>query len=402
MTHSLASEIQRLMLVDKPKPLNFKTTFTKSLYQYPDGYKENSPLYQHAPKVFLTTKPGELRGTHTKKGGHSCSICLDNKPAKSAYWCRVCAGVVCATCYRGCKSGGNSTYSPRGAIMNQKSGWGEQPKCPSCRAIGCFGTQGVIATRLIPFGPNSIYSQTPKYCFGPNPMKDEDLQQAVREYIKEYNKIQALLNTRLDKEIELAVTNEQAISTDEEYQNIVCEINEQETVISDLKKMIRETEMKIFNLKEDKKARSRKVQQPPNVDIYDYLLSEGVKTKPPVGPLNSTLVMSQTKDINIWMRKLQYDEGIKRFMDTANEDIVTDDTYLHNRCRFSTLTPAGSRWFVTLEDWKKVVADRWTQLLAGCAIPNTKRKMDDMDDSEVMEQMRQLQAIMDKRGATKA
>ena len=81
MTHSLASEIQRLMLVDKPKPLNFKTTFTKSLYQYPDGYKENSPLYQHAPKVFLTTKPGELRGTHTKKAViPALSVWITNQP----------------------------------------------------------------------------------------------------------------------------------------------------------------------------------------------------------------------------------------------------------------------------------------------------------------------------------
>ena len=212
----------------------------KSMTAHHSAYDATKSLYQIKPSLY--TKFRGKSKTHTWRGGAKCVICLENKQAVSARWCRGCDSCICAGCYKMMKSKSSSNKSPIVPIIYDKDiqDWydtkSEQPKCPTCREQGLFAPQGIRASRIIKFG-NEYH--------GPNFMVDTKLNKYMAEYVAEYNKILNTIFTMNEEREEEDRTNYKKMTDSKVIKNI-------NKTILDKRKEIKKLQDECIKLENDK------------------------------------------------------------------------------------------------------------------------------------------------------
>jgi prefoldin subunit 5 len=111
---------------------------------------------------------------HKICGGSYCAVCFENKPYRYTHFCRVCDKGVCGGCMKGLiRATPSYELHDQETIGNDR----ELPKCPLCRAEGCFAPQGKRYSRLRGQDDNNGYY-----------MADITLDKILRRYVDDLNK----------------------------------------------------------------------------------------------------------------------------------------------------------------------------------------------------------------------
>lgn len=185
----------------------------ENTFAYPKSFK----TYADKPMIFTQTE--NSRGithipTHTQRGGEECLVCMEHKSVKTMRWCRICNKGLCPSCYSGCKKGGNN-YGKNHGVMKLEAVYGatsEQPKCPNCRTIGCFGYKGIKHTRLY---KTDLYTLTAQ-----NINEDRILNTLYKTYVKSKNRLIMDIYDKTMANHLTAKKNENLLKTNIEFLNL--------------------------------------------------------------------------------------------------------------------------------------------------------------------------------------
>ena len=365
-----------------PSRLTFDKFYTDTLNR-PNGYDEFNPAFKHLPYQYA-----ELYDTSAKyklKGGQSCCVCMEDKPVRSMLFCRVCSNGLCSGCYQGCRRAGG-TFEAITAIDDMTMDQ-HQPPCPTCRGEGTFGNKGIKATRVITFAgtDNGI-----TYTYGPNIFADKKLKAKVHKYIKGYNKMCDIIQEKIDTDKVILTDNLRAIETDDIYNDIGNEINSFEQQIRDLEQTIREFRSAIYDLrfKREQHVKDNIIGPSPiDVEWLKANLNLDMSWNTHNIPTLPKLVESLTKNYPRVMKRQQLYGNDKNDLD-------------YNRgLRFGLHATGRMKGGFNgeLDDTISKITQRVNLLGAGAVMVEREEDADKLTDGELEEQMKMLQAIMEKR-----
>ena len=390
MSIRLTNSLRELNSLETPNELDYDKFFTDTLMVYPEGFDPNGavlkkPCYRYGGDIF------DLDRSHkSPKGGLGCSVCLEDKPARSMYFCRLCGGGLCAGCWTGCKTA-NTTHDSISITASNSSGnypARDQPRCPTCRGEGTYGSQGLQATRVIQFT-----EQGRKYTFGPPPTIDHKLKEEVRLYIKEYNKVIRIVKDKIDKDKVIYADNIMAIEADETYNDMETQINKQEQLIMDMEQTIREIRGEVYNLKHRREEYVKdKLVGPIIVGATWYKDTFGEYVGRYTGGDHMTLSNLCKAMSNNYARRF--------FSPRVNDGTVNCDYQLADKCMFGKF---GHRktggWFEKLDNLSKSIGERMTQICGGAIMPEAESvaDMEKFSDSELEAQIKAMTALMEAR-----
>ena len=370
-----------------PTPLSFDTFYTDTLNR-PEGYDEFAGAYKHQPYQYGKCFDTEAR--YKKKGGSNCVVCMEDKPVRTMYFCRVCSNGLCSGCFNGCKAGSGHSHTAItpidcDSIYDSKS---QQPTCPSCRGEGTFATKGVNATRIVTFVSTSADRRT--YTYGPNIFVDKTLKSHVKKYIKNYNIMRLMLNEKIQEDKDILTANIQTIMEDERYNEFASQININQEQVKALQQQIREIESDTYEIRHKREEYAKELlTEPAEIDEEWIVKNLGNKVKYNGNVTLQTLVKSLTTN---------YPRTFKRTQGHYESNDLAYLRGLNGIGQFADKKRSGGFNDQLDKDMRRMT-DRVNALGAGCIMPIREADLDEQSDRELEEQMRMLQAIMDKRKA---
>ena len=386
----ISQKIHGLSTITIPTKLDFDTFFSNTLFVYPDEYDDNDtifskPAYAYV-KVYDTNKK-----YNQPRGGITCIVCYDKKPASTSWFCRVCDAVLCAGCFKSCRNHG-TTYSPESVLdltdknYSHRDVRATQPRCPQCRGEGTFGTKGVKCSRIktitISDGVNKLY-------YSANPHNDIELRKYIKDYVAEFNKCRDEMELYKCRNIARWKKVLEEVNTSPIYEGFADDINEKEKMIKDLEQTIRDIRGAIWSIKIEQNK------------FIDDVIEKKEKIPSPMIELGTQEVDMDTlidKFGKIYPRRF-YASQMDGYAHLQHSD---NDMDISQNCYFSRYKRQERRTGGILPQLDRIysnVRERYDYLMTGAELPirQAKTDIDTMSDLELEEQMKIFQDIIRKR-----